>query len=101
MEWLPMNNLSPNGHPLGVLVVDDDAGMVDSLTLLLKHCMLGGVADQRLALALKTTPAHDLVTRTKRARQQAVAVQPANPLAIDDVGLGPARRVLGLPRIDQ
>jgi hypothetical protein len=28
-------------------------------------------------------------------------VQPANPLAIDHVGLGPARRMLGLPRIDQ
>src|SRR5262249_29658722 len=37
MEWIPMNSPSPNVHPLGVLVVDDDAGTVDSLTLLLKH----------------------------------------------------------------
>ena len=63
--------------------------------------VLGRVTDQHLTLPLKATPTHDLVRRPKRRRQQAVAVQTPNPLAIQHVALGPARRVLGLTRIHQ
>jgi hypothetical protein len=63
--------------------------------------VLRRVTDQHLTLTLEATPTHDLVRRPKRRRQEAVAVQPPNPLAIQDVALGSARRVLRLPRIHQ
>jgi hypothetical protein len=63
--------------------------------------MLAGVADQHLPLTQIATQHHDLILRPERGGQQAIAVQPLNPLTVQDIGFGPTADLPGLPRIDQ
>ena len=84
-----MVNELPTPHVCGTVIVHGPVPLTDALPV--EHVPLPEVAAQH----------HHLVLGPKRRRQQAVGVQPLNPLAIEHVGLGSARGVLRLPWIDQ
>src|SRR5262249_51867532 len=62
---------------------------------------LGRVADEHLPLPQIAAQHTHFVGRPKRWRQQAVTVQPLDPLTIAYVRLGTARYLTRLPGIDQ
>ena len=63
-----------------------DGAMIDEALL---H-VPAGVADQHLPLPQVTAQHHHLLGRPERRRQEAVAVQPLQPLAVEHVALGGA-----------
>jgi hypothetical protein len=63
--------------------------------------VLAGISDQHLPLPEIAAQHHHLVRRAEGGRQQSMAVQPLDPLAVEHVGFGPAGCVPRLPRIDQ
>src|SRR5207245_6974123 len=60
-----------------------------------------GVAEQHLSLTNVTAQLNDLVGGTERTSQQAVGVQPLQPLTVKAVRLGPAFEPAGFARIDE
>ena len=63
--------------------------------------VLAGVAQQHVPLPQIAAEHDDLILRPERGCQQSIAMQALNPLAIEHIGLGPARDLPGLPRIHQ
>jgi hypothetical protein len=83
------------GHHLGQLDVHLLQGLL--------HVLDGppGVGDDQLPLPQVSAKHAGRVVRPERGGQQAVAVQPLDPLAVQHIGLGPAGHLPGLSRIRQ
>ena len=84
--------------------VADDLGQLDVHLLQgLLHVLdvAGGVAHQHLPLPPVAAQGQHRLGRAERGREQAVGVQPLDPLAVEHVGLGPGPARAELPGLDQ
>ena len=84
--------------------VADDLGELDvHLLQRLLHVLdvVRGVADQHLPLPPVAAQGQHRVGRAERRAEQAVGVQPLDPLAVEPVGLGPGPAVAGLAGLDE
>ncbi len=83
-------------------ITDDEVQLDIHLVEGLLHLLdvAAGVLHQRESPPQVAAELTDEVGRAKRRRQQAAGVQPADPLAVEAVGLGPAGAP-GLPGVEQ
>jgi hypothetical protein len=61
----------------------------------------GGIADLHLPLPVVATQGHNRIGGAEGRQQQAVAVQPLDPLGVEHVGLGTSTAAGQLARLDQ
>lgn len=101
---LATQNGPDDRHPRHAADVADDFGQLDvHLLQRLLHVLdvLASITDQHLTLTQVAAQDHNLLGGSERGAEQPITVQPLQPLAVEYIALGAARRMAGLTRIDQ